>query len=106
MIREINMKIKDIILVGLVAANLALAAAAGALALARAERPALAGAESRAGDYVMVTGHVTSSREALLVIDTVAQRANLYVPKAAASATGTKWELVATRNLAADFHGK
>jgi hypothetical protein len=99
------MKTKDIILIALVAANLCLAAVAGSLAVAKAESRALAVLESRAGDYVMATGVVAPGREALLVVDVIAQRANLYVPKAGTQAGGTKWELVATRNLAADFRG-
>jgi hypothetical protein len=97
------MKAKDIILIALLCVNFALAGVAGALAMARAEPSARAEAVARAGDYIMVTGHIANTREALLVIDTVAQRANFYVPAAGATAGGRRWELTATRSLALDF---
>ncbi len=97
------MKAKDLLLVALICANVTLAAVGGALLVARSEPAAIAASEDRAGDYILITGSVSSSREALLVIDTVAQRANLYVPKAAGGVGGTQWELTDTRSLAADF---
>jgi hypothetical protein len=51
----------------------------------------------------MVTGAISTSRDALLVIDVVAKRANLYTPKAGTTAAGSGWELVDSRNLAADI---
>jgi hypothetical protein len=97
------MKTKDLILVALVCANVTLAAMALALYVGKAEPSAVAGVATRSGDYVMVTGNVANSREALLVIDVVAKRANLYTPKAGVGAGGQAWELTSTRNLAADF---
>ena len=99
------MKTKDLILVALVCVNATLAALALGLYLGRAEPAALAAAESRAGDYVMASGPISSSREAILIVDTVAKRANLYAPKAGTTAAGTSWELQDSRNLAVDFAG-
>jgi hypothetical protein len=100
------MKAKDLILIGLICANVALATSALTLYLGRAEPNAVAAASSRAGDYVMVSGPISSSREAIMVIDVVAKRANLYVPKpGAGGAAGTLWEVTSTRNLAVDFSG-
>jgi len=100
-----DMKTKDLILVALVCVNATLAALALGLYLGRAEPAALAAAESRAGDYVMASGPISSSREAILIVDTVAKRANLYAPKAGTTAAGTSWELQDSRNLAVDFAG-
>ena len=98
------MKTKDLILVALVCANVTLAALAVGLYLGKVEQPALgAASDSRAGDYVMVTGAISTSRDALLVIDVVAKRANLYAPKAGTTAAGSGWELLDSRNLAADI---
>jgi len=97
------MKTKDLILVALVCANVTLAAMALALYVGKAEPSAVAAVSSRAGDYIMVTGSVSSSREAVLVIDVVAKRANLYVPKPGVGAAGHTWELTSTRDLARDF---
>jgi hypothetical protein len=97
------MKTKDLILVALVCANVTLAAMAFALYVGKAESSAVAGVATRSGDYVLVTGNVANSREALLVIDVVAKRANLYVPKAGLGAGGQAWELTSSRNLAQDF---
>jgi len=99
------MKAKDLILIALICANAALATVAATSWFARAEPRAVAFSETRAGDYIMVSGPVTPSREALLVIDVVAKRANLYLPKAAITKTGTVWELTSRRNLATDFAG-
>jgi len=97
------MKVKDLILIALICVNATLATVAATSWLARAEPRAVAFSETRAGDYIMVSGPITTSREALLVIDVVAKRANLYVPQAATTKTGTAWELTTSRNLATDF---
>ncbi len=97
------MKTRDMILVALIATNAALAAVAGAYLLAQAETPAFAESQSRAGDYVIVTGPISSSREGMLVIDVVAQRANFYAPKPGTTGGGTQWELLAVRRLKEDF---
>jgi hypothetical protein len=80
-----------------------LASVAAAVWISRSEQTAVAQTVTRAGDYIMVTGPVSTSREAILVIDIVNKRANLYVPKAGAGAAGTQFELKGTRNLALDF---
>lgn len=100
------MKLKDLVLIALICANVTLAAVAGALLASRAQPEAHAAVQSRAGDYIMVTGSVTGSREALLVIDQIAKRANVYMPQAGAGAGGTKWQLVTTRSLENDFAGR
>ena len=99
------MKTKDLLLVTLVCVNVALAALAVGLYVGGAENAALAGDASRAGDYVMVSGPISGSREAVLIIDCIAKRANLYVAKAGTTAAGTEWEPVDSHNLAADFSG-
>jgi len=97
------MKAKDLILVALICANVSLASAALVLYVADAEPAAQATMSNRAGDYIMVTGPVSESREALLIVDIVAKRANLYVPKPGVTVKGVEFELKSTRNLAADF---
>ena len=98
------MKTKDLILIALVCANVTLAAVALALYVGKAEPSAVAATGSRAGDYVMVSGPVSSTREGVLVIDVVAKRANLYMPKSAAGVSaGSQWERTSSRNLASDF---
>ena len=97
------MKTKDLILVALVCVNATLAALALGFYLGRAEPSALAATESRAGDYVMASGPISTTREALLIVDTVAKRANLYVPKVTTTPVGAGWELQDSRNLVADF---
>ena len=100
------MKTKDLILIALVCANMTLAAVAVVIHVGKAESAAVAATASRSGDYVMVSGPVSSSREGILVIDVVARRANLYMPKAVAGASaGIGWELMSSRNLAQDFAG-
>jgi hypothetical protein len=100
------MKTKDLILIALVCANITLGAVALVIHVGKAESAAVAATSSRAGDYVMVSGPISSTREGVLVIDVVAKRANLYVPKAAAGASaGSAWELTSSRNLAQDFAG-
>lgn len=98
------MKTKDLILIALVCANVTLAALAVGLHFGKAEPAAYGMSMSKSGDYLMVTGPITSNREAILIIDVVAQRANLYMAKAAATAAGAgRWELADSRSLAADF---
>jgi hypothetical protein len=97
------MKTKDLILIALVCANVTLAAVGLALWVAKSEPAAMAEVTTRGGDYVMATSKLTASREGLLVIDVVAKRANLYVPKAAMGAGGTQWDLTSSRSLATDF---
>jgi len=97
------MTTKDIILIALVCVNVSLASTALVLYVADAEPVAQAAMSNRAGDYIMVTGPVTTGREALLIVDVVAKRANLYVPAAGATAKGVEFELKSSRNLAADF---
>jgi hypothetical protein len=97
------MKTKHLIIVLLVCANVVLGALAAGLYLGRAETAAVAQSNSRGGDYLMASGPISSTRDAILIIDTVASRANLYVPKAGIKATGVQWELVDSRNLAMDF---
>ena len=98
------MRLKDLILIGLVCANITLAAVAVTIHVGRAESAAIAANSSRAGDYVMVSGPVTAGHEGVLVIDVVAKRANLYLAKAAAGgATASVWEMVSSRNLTQDF---
>jgi hypothetical protein len=99
------MKTKDLILIALVCANVTLAAVALVVYVGKAEPAAVAATDMRSGDYLMVTGSVSSSREGLLVIDVVAKRANLYVPKPGVTTAGQTWELTGTRNLATDFGG-
>ena len=99
------MKTKDLILIALVCANIVLSALAAGLYLGRAESAAWAASQCRAGDYVMVTGSISTSREGVLLIDTVAKRANFYAPKAGTTATGATWELLDSHNLATDFSG-
>ena len=78
-----------------------------AIYVGKAESTAVAANTSRAGDYLMVTGALSNSRDALLVIDVVAKRANLYTPKAGVAIPGQPgvggWELTSSRNLATDF---
>jgi len=101
------MKAKDLVLIALVCANVTLASVALAIYVGKAESTAVAATASRAGDYVMVTGAIDSEREALLVIDVVAKRANLYTPKGGVSVPGQSrvggWELTSSRNLVTDF---
>jgi len=99
------MKTKDLILIALMCVNATLAALALGFYLGKAEPSAFAATGSRAGDYVMASGNISTSREAVLIVDTVAKRANLYVPKVATTAAGAGWELQDSRNLAADFGG-
>lgn len=99
------MKAKDLILVALVCANVTLASVAAAVYLGQSEPAAMAGTSMRYGDYLLVTGSVTTSREALLVIDVLAKRANLYVPDAGAGKEGPEFKLTCSRNLATDFSG-
>jgi hypothetical protein len=100
------MKFKELLLVALVCANVTLAAVALTLYAAKSEPTAMAATGSRSGDYVMVSGPISTGREGVLVIDVVAKKANLYVPKAAAGAAGGAWALSAQRNLATDFAAK
>ena len=97
------MKAKDLILIALVCANVTLASVALALYVGKAEPAAIAATSTRAGDYVLVTGPISTAREALLVVDVVAKRANLYVPEAGTTASGTEFKLRSSRNLATDF---
>jgi len=101
------MKAKDLILIALVCANVTLASVALAIYVGKAESSAVAATTSRAGDYIMVTGAISNSREALLVIDVVAKRANLYTPRAGVTLPGQPgvggWDLTSSRNLATDF---
>jgi hypothetical protein len=100
------MKTKDLILIALVCANITLAAVAVTIHVGRAESAAIAATGSRSGDYVMVSGPVSSSREGILVIDVVAKRANFYVPKSAAGVSaGGAWDLTSSRSLTQDFAG-
>ncbi|MEA3368396.1 MAG: hypothetical protein U9R68_09820 [Planctomycetota bacterium] len=97
------MHAKDIILIALICVNVSLASTAVVLYVGDAEPVAQAATSNRAGDYIMVTGPISTGREALLIVDVVAQRANLYVPAAGATAKGVEFELKSSRNLAADF---
>lgn len=97
------MKAKHTIVMLLVCLNVVLVVLAAGLCLGRAETAAVAQSNSRGGDYLMASGLISSNRDAILIIDTVASRANLYVPKAGVRATGTQWELTDSRNLAMDF---
>ena len=83
--------------------NATLATLALGFYLGGAESSALAATGSRAGDYVMASGSISTSREAILVVDTVAKRANLYAPKIGTTSAGSRWELLDSRNLAKDF---
>jgi hypothetical protein len=97
------MKAKDLILIALICANVSLAAVALSQYIAKSEPAAVAATSSRAGDYVMVSGPVSANREAVLVIDVIAKRANLYVPKAGTTVAGTAWDLTSSTNLVTDF---
>ncbi len=97
------MKTKDLILVALVCVNATLAALALGLYLGRAEPAAFAATASRAGDYVMASGPISTSREAILIVAPVPKRANLYGPRGGARAAGSGGELQDSRNLAVDF---
>lgn len=99
------MKSKDLILMALICVNVTLASVAMVIYVGGAEPAAVANTSTRAGDYIMVTGAIADNREALLVIDIVAKRANLYVPEAGVGAAGTQFKLASTRNLATDFSG-
>jgi len=94
------MKTKDLILIALICVNVTLGAVALTTGLSKSEPQALAGSATRAGDYAMVAGRISPTREVLLVVDTVARQANLYVPKPGVPGT---WDLTSARNLAADF---
>lgn len=99
-----TMRAKDLILIALVCVNATLAALAVGMWMGKAEPAAYAASsESRVGDYVMVAGPVTSSRDALLIIDIPAKRVNLYMAKAAVSGTGGRWDLTDSRVLPNDF---
>ena len=100
------MKTKDLILIALVCANITLGAVALVVHVGKAESAAVAATTSRSGDYVIVTGPLNSNREGVFVVDVVAKRANLYMPKAAgaaAPAATATWELAYQCNLAEDF---
>ncbi len=98
------MKLKDLILIALVCVNATLAALAVGMWMGKAETAAYAAtSESRVGDYIMISGPVTSSRDALLIIDVVAKRVNLYMAKAASGGVGGRWELADSRILPNDF---
>jgi len=97
------MHAKDIILIALICVNVSLASTALVVYVGDAEPVARAATSMRFGDYIMVTGPVSNGREALLIVDVVAQRANLYVPAAGATGAGQEFELKSSRNLAADF---
>ena len=97
------MKFKDMILIALICANVALASAGLTVYLARSEPMAVAAVSSRAGDYVITTGQVGSSREGVLVIDVVSKRSLMYVVKGGVTPAGFTWELMSNRDLRADF---
>jgi len=97
------MKVKDLILIALICVNVTLASVALTLHVGRSEPAAMANTSTRAGDYIMVTGPISDTREALLIIDVVAQRANLYVPEAGVGRGGTQFKLACSRYLPADF---
>jgi len=97
------MKTSDMLLIALICANICLGTMAFALFVGDSEPTAAAANSMRYGDYLMVTGPVSDTREAILIIDVIARRANLYVPKAGATAGGQEFELKDSRNLAADF---
>jgi recombinational DNA repair protein RecR len=98
------MKAKDLILIALLCANVTLAAVALSLYVSKSESAAVAACTTRAGDYVIASGPISTGKEAMLVIDVVAKQANLYCTKAAAGApVGGAWELTDQRSLAADF---
>jgi len=99
------MKTSDLILIALICANICLGTMAFALYVGDSEPAAAAANAMRYGDYLMVTGPISDSREAILIIDVVARRANLYVPKAGTTTGGQEFELKDSRNLAADFGG-
>ena len=100
------MKTRDLILIALVCANITLGAVALVVHVGKAESAAVAATSSRSGDYVMVTGTLSLAREGVLVIDVVAKRANLYMPKATGTVNAANpWELACTRNLVQDFAG-
>jgi hypothetical protein len=100
-----NMKAKDLILISLVCANIALGTVALVLYASHAESQAIAGmTTSRAGDYVMATASISPSSDTLMVIDVMAKRANLYVPvNVPGVGPGGSWELKSSRSLAQDF---
>jgi len=97
------MKLKDLILIALLCANITLAAVVVTVYVAKAEPQAMAATATHAGDYVMVTGGVTGNHEGVLIIDVVAKQANLYIPKIAAGQGGVAWTLTSSRSLTADF---
>jgi len=100
------MKTKDLILIALVCANITLGAVALVVHVGKAESAAVAATSSRSGDYVIVTGQLSPKCEGVLVIDVVAKRANLYMPKVVGTAaTAATWDLASTRNLVQDFAG-
>ncbi len=102
------MKAKDLILIALICANVALGTVALVLYSAKAESSAIAAATtSRAGDYVIATAPLSRSRDTVLVIDVVAKRANLYVSgNVPGGAPGGTWDLSDSHNLAAEFRAR
>jgi len=97
------MKATDILIIALICVNVSLASVAAILYVGGAEPAATAATSMRFGDYLMVTGPITTGREAVLIVDVAAQRANLYVPTAGKGAGGHTFEFKSTRDLAADF---
>jgi hypothetical protein len=97
------MKVKDLILISLICINIVFASVMLTLYVGRSEPAAMANTSTRAGDYIMVTGPISDTREALLIVDIVAQRANLYIPEAGAGRGGTQFKLASTRYLPSDF---
>ena len=74
------MKVKDIVLAGLITLNLALLILVAAVTFFGHETPVVAGAVTdNAGYFRACTARVSESREALVIIDTVSNRLNFYV---------------------------
>jgi len=72
------MKVKDIVLAGLITLNLALLVLVAAIAFFGHETSAVASNTADAGYFRACTARISESREALVVIDTVTNRMHFY----------------------------
>jgi len=93
------MKIQDIILIALICASTMLAGLLIATQLGTATPVAFGQTCDRSGDYIIITGHISTSLQGVMVIDTVAERANFYIPVSGKR----QFTLVDSRDLAKDF---
>ncbi len=73
------MKVKDIVLAGLITINLALLVLVAAVTFFGHETPATASTTGDAGYFRACTAKISETREALVIIDTVTNRMNFYI---------------------------